>query len=109
MSGPAVAIIGNVNVDLIVRSATTLPPPGQEWEIEAVEMRPGGAAANAGLALAALGIPVRVVGAVGDDAFGAMLTDRFDACGLAGQLDTVAGSPTGCPSPSNHPTAIGPS
>jgi sugar/nucleoside kinase (ribokinase family) len=95
MSGPAVAILGNVNVDLIVRSVTTLPPPGQEWEIEAVEIRPGGAAANAGLALAALGVPVRVIGAVGEDPFGAMLRERFDASGLSGQLDTIAGSPTG--------------
>jgi sugar/nucleoside kinase (ribokinase family) len=95
MSDPAVAILGNVNVDLIVRSATALPPPGQEWEVEAVEMRPGGAAANAGLALAALGVPVRVVGAVGDDPFGALLQDAFEARGLGDQLDTIAGVPTG--------------
>ena len=95
MSEPVVAVIGNINVDLIVRSATVVPPPGQEWEIEAVDMRPGGAAANAGLALAALGIPVRVVGAVGDDRFGDMLRDEFEARGLGDQIGTIPGTPTG--------------
>lgn len=95
MSEPVVAVIGNVNVDLIVRSATVVPPPGQEWEIEAVDMRPGGAAANAGLALAALGIPVRVVGAVGDDRFGAMLLEEFETRGLGDQIGSIPGTATG--------------
>jgi sugar/nucleoside kinase (ribokinase family) len=95
MTQPVVAVIGNVNVDLIVRSATMVPPPGQEWEIDGVDVRPGGAAANTGLALAALGVSVRVVGGVGEDRFGSMLQDEFAENGLGDQLATISGSATG--------------
>ena len=89
------SVLGNINVDLIVHSATQLPPPGEEWLIDTVEARPGGAAANTGLALAALGVPVRVIGAVGEDRLGAMLLDEFADAGLAGQVGTVPGTATG--------------
>ena len=89
------SVLGNINVDLIVHSATQLPPPGEEWLIDTVEARPGGAAANTGLALAALGVPVRVIGSVGDDRLGAMLLDEFAHAGLGGQVATAPGAATG--------------
>jgi sugar/nucleoside kinase (ribokinase family) len=95
MTEPVAAVLGNINVDLIVHSATRLPPPGEEWLIDTVDTRPGGAASNTGLALAALGVPVRVIGAVGDDGMGAMLLDRFAQAGLAGQVATMPGMATG--------------
>jgi sugar/nucleoside kinase (ribokinase family) len=78
----AITLVGNVNVDVIVRDATELPPPGEEWEVDAVALRPGGAAANCGLALAALGEAPRVVGSVGGDRFGALLLEELGAAGL---------------------------
>jgi sugar/nucleoside kinase (ribokinase family) len=95
MTDPVAAVIGNINVDLIVHSATQLPPPGEEWLIDTVDTRPGGAAANTGLALAALGVPVRVVGAVGADGLGTMLLDDFARAGLAGQVATIPDTATG--------------
>jgi sugar/nucleoside kinase (ribokinase family) len=89
------SVLGNINVDLIVHSATQLPPPGEEWLIDTVEARPGGAAANTGLALAALGVPVRVIGAVGEDRLGAMLLDEFAEAGLGDQVARVPGTATG--------------
>jgi sugar/nucleoside kinase (ribokinase family) len=80
---PAITVIGNVNADLIVRDAARLPPPGQEWEVDAVTLRPGGASANCGLALAALGETPRIVGSVGQDRFGTLLLDELTAAGLA--------------------------
>ncbi|MGZ8623785.1 MAG: carbohydrate kinase family protein [Actinomycetota bacterium] len=79
----AITVIGNVNADLIVRDASELPPPGEEWEVDAVELRPGGAAANCGLALAALGEIPRVVGSVGRDRIGALLLEELTAAGVA--------------------------
>lgn len=95
MSEPVAAVIGNINVDLIVHSATQLPPAGEEWLIDTVDTRPGGAAANTGLALAALGVAVRVIGAVGADRLGAMLLDEFAEAGLGGQVGTIPGTATG--------------
>ena len=79
----AITVIGNVNADLIVRDVSELPPPGEEWEVDAVELRPGGAAANCGLALAALGERPRVVGSVGRDRIGALLLEELTAAGVA--------------------------
>src|SRR4249919_3612396 len=43
-----ITLIGNVNADVIVRDVSDLPPPGEEWQVDAVDLRPGGAAANCG-------------------------------------------------------------
>jgi sugar/nucleoside kinase (ribokinase family) len=87
-------VIGNVNVDLIVR-AEGLPPPGQERVVDEVDCRVGGAAANAALAMAALGAPPRLVGCVGDDHFGRYLLDELSARDLADDVRVVPGRPTG--------------
>ncbi|HEU4354983.1 MAG TPA: carbohydrate kinase family protein [Actinomycetota bacterium] len=78
-----VTLIGNVNVDLIVRPISALPPPGSEREVEAIEIRAGGAAAIAGLTLARLGVSARIVGCVGDDRFGRFLLEELEVAGLS--------------------------
>ena len=87
-------VIGNVNVDLIVR-ADGLPPPGQERVVDEIDCRVGGAAANAALAMAALGVTPRLVGCVGDDHFGRFLLDELSARDLADDVRVVPGRPTG--------------
>lgn len=63
-----VLVIGDANVDLVVR----VPARGPDGRREVAEplLAPGGTAANTARALAALGVPVAFAGAVGDDAFG---------------------------------------
>jgi sugar/nucleoside kinase (ribokinase family) len=78
----AVTLIGNVNVDLIVRPISSLPPPGSEHMVQTIEIRAGGAAAIAGLTLARLGVSPRIVGCVGDDRFGRFLVDELVGAGL---------------------------
>jgi sugar/nucleoside kinase (ribokinase family) len=82
-----VTVIGNVNLDVIVRGAAELPPPGEEWLAEEVTLRPGGAAANAALALAALGVPVRLIGCVGADGAGHLVREALASVGVG--LDDV--------------------
>ena len=77
-----VTLIGNVNVDLIVRPVSSLPPAGSEQEVDAIEIRAGGAAAIAGLTLARLGVSPRIVGCVGDDRFGRFLLEELVDAGL---------------------------
>lgn len=94
--GGGITLIGNVNADLIVRDASELPPPGEEWQVDAIELRPGGAAANCGLALAALGERPRVFGSVGDDRIGAILLEELTSAGLATEdVRIEAGAATG--------------
>jgi sugar/nucleoside kinase (ribokinase family) len=93
---PDVTIVGNVNLDVLVRDVRSLPAPGEERFVEAAELRTGGAAANAALALAALDVPVRLVGGVGDDPAGRLIRDDLAAHGLdlAG-VRSLRGVPTG--------------
>lgn len=71
------AVIGNVNVDLIMGPATPWPIPGTEVIVDHDELRPGGAAGNTALAWAGLGVPFAIASSVGTDAFGRWLTDAF--------------------------------
>jgi ribokinase len=96
MRAPDVAVIGNVNVDLIVRDETELPPPGTEWTVDVVQIRLGGAAAIMAVTLAELHVPLTLVGSVGDDAFGSYLLGQLAAAGVdVSRVRTASTSPTG--------------
>ena len=90
-----ISVVGNVNVDVLISPTSTLPPPGAEWPVDSIELRPGGAAANAGLTLAGLGSPPLVTGCVGDDDLGRLLLDELARAGIHGGVAVVSGARTG--------------
>lgn len=65
---PSIAVVGSVNLDLVAR-CERLPRPGETLTDATFERVPGGKGANQALAAARLGAEVRLVGAVGEDAF----------------------------------------
>lgn len=71
------AIIGNVNVDLILGPAEPWPAPGTEIMVDHDELRVGGSAGNAALALLGLGVECQIAANVGDDQFGEWLRQAF--------------------------------
>lgn len=71
------AIIGNVNVDLILGPAEPWPTPGTEIMVDHDELRVGGSAGNAALALLGLGVDCQIAANVGDDQFGEWLRQAF--------------------------------
>jgi len=73
----ALATLGNVNVDLIIGPTAPWPQLGTEVLVAHDDLRPGGAAGNAALAWAGLGVPFLVASNVGDDALGRWLSDAF--------------------------------
>jgi sugar/nucleoside kinase (ribokinase family) len=85
-----VHIIGNVNVDLILGPLAPWPVPGTEHMLPHGEMRVGGAAGNAALALGALGVPFRLVCNIGDDLFGRWLARAFGPAGRGWPVAPVA-------------------
>jgi sugar/nucleoside kinase (ribokinase family) len=89
------SIVGNVNLDVIVRPVSELPPPGMEWSVERIEVRTGGAAAIAALTMSALGSRPALVGCVGDDPAAGILREELAGAGVDCTLTTVAGVPTG--------------
>jgi sugar/nucleoside kinase (ribokinase family) len=75
----AIYVAGNVNVDLILGPVAPWPRVGTETVLPHYELRVGGQAGNAALALAALGVRHCVIATMGDDALGQWLRATFGA------------------------------
>jgi sugar/nucleoside kinase (ribokinase family) len=91
----SIALVGNVNVDVVVQGTTTVPPPGAEWLLDTIDLRTGGAAANAALALSGLGCSPLLVGCIGDDTSGAFLRNALLETKIQAFLTTIGDAPTG--------------
>ena len=80
--GPVrVCVVGSVNMDLVVHTAK-LPVPGETVTGGAFSQVPGGKGANQALAARRAGADVRLVAAVGDDAFGNAALDNLRRDGV---------------------------
>ncbi|MGA2440240.1 MAG: carbohydrate kinase family protein [Tepidisphaeraceae bacterium] len=84
-----IIVAGHICLDIIpALQGSTWPEPGQLVRIGPAAVSTGGAVANTGLALHRLGVPVRMMGKLGDDAFGHIVIDllRGYAPSLAAEL-----------------------
>jgi len=72
--------------DRAVGALGELLVPGKLLEVGAADVHTGGSVANTGLALKLLGNDVRLLGKVGDDAFGAMVRRILAAHGAGGLI-----------------------
>jgi sugar/nucleoside kinase (ribokinase family) len=75
------AVIGNLNVDLILGPAAPWPKAGTEIIVDHDELRVGGQAGNSALAWEALGVEYDLAANVGSDQFGRWLADAFGTHG----------------------------
>ena len=87
---PAIVVLGSINMDLVA-IAPLLPQPGQTVLGESFATLPGGKGANQAVAAARLGADVRMIGRVGDDAFGPLLLASLEASGV--NVDDVTTTP----------------
>lgn len=70
-----ITVAGTLVADLVVGPVGKWPGPGKSADIDYIEIVPGGAVANTGMALARLGVPVSACAAVGEDNLGAIIKD----------------------------------
>ncbi|MCU1327538.1 MAG: PfkB domain protein [Bryobacterales bacterium] len=84
---------GSIVYDTLVRPVED-PPWGTTTFVETIEYHPGGNGANTSLALAALGTPVRLLGAVGDDDRGTFVVDRIRSAGVQAEGIVRVHAPT---------------
>lgn len=89
-----ITIIGSINFDLIARSPK-LPEPGETLTGSHFSTAAGGKGANQALAAARAGAPVRMVGAVGNDAFAAQAVALLRADGVDLSRVDTRGDATG--------------
>lgn len=90
-----IVVVGSVNMDLVVR-APHLPQPGETIIGSDFKTFPGGKGANQAVAAARLGGHVKMIGRVGNDAFGEELlrtlaNDHVDTTFVQRDADTPSG------------------
>jgi argininosuccinate lyase len=106
----SVAVIGGVQVDLLLSPLDDLPKPGTALFVDDMGIRAGGAGANAAFAFAETGTPVRLIGCVGDDHLGEWMIEQLAAAGLDADVITVPDKSTGltvvCEGPNRDRTFI---
>jgi ribokinase len=91
----SVAVVGSLNLDLVIRVAE-LPGPGETVRGGDLFRYPGGKGANQAVAAARLGRRVAMVGCVGDDQAGRELLASLAAAGVDGsRVRVVEGVPSG--------------
>lgn len=78
---PRIAVLGSLNMDLVVRAPRFLRP-GETLIGRAFMTAPGGKGANQAVAARRMGADVSMIGRVGDDAFGRALVDALRADGV---------------------------
>jgi ribokinase len=76
-----IVVVGSINMDLVARTPT-IPRPGQTLIGTDFITTPGGKGANQAVAVARLGYPVQMVGAVGDDVFATALLKNLQTAGV---------------------------
>ncbi|MCA0984260.1 ribokinase [Halobacillus yeomjeoni] len=81
MTKPKVTVVGSINMDLTV-STPVIPKQGETVLGDRFATYPGGKGANQAVAASRLGADVRLVGAVGEDAFGDELARHLESEGI---------------------------
>ncbi len=77
----SILVLGDINVDILAR-VKAWPRPGQDCLAPKLELHAGGVGANCALALARWGVPARLLGCVGRDAFGDDLLGALEEGGV---------------------------
>lgn len=76
-----ILVVGSLNLDWVLR-CRKIPRPGQTVHGDSLSEVPGGKGANQAVAAARQGADVRMLGRVGDDAFGAKLREDLRRAGV---------------------------
>src|SRR3954469_4936708 len=84
----ALTVVGSINLDLVAR-VERLPRPGETVGGGELTRYPGGKGANQAVAAARLGATVRMIGAVGADAFAAEALTGLEGAGVTLELERV--------------------
>lgn len=74
--------VGNAVADVLARPVDHLAPSGTSQPLEDVALGPGGNSVNTAIALARLGVSVRIATAIGNDRFGQLIRDRIRTEGI---------------------------
>ena len=80
-----VVSIGILVADVISKPMTVLPEKGKLMPIDSISLHSGGCALSSAVDMSIIGLDTAVVGKIGDDGFGAYLTNVLKAAGVKTQ------------------------
>jgi len=80
-----IVCLGILVADIVGRPVSEIPAPGRLSLVEDMGLYTGGCAVNTATALARLGLPVEVIGKVGDDPFGEFVIQAMTMRGIGAQ------------------------
>jgi ribokinase len=89
-----ISVAGTLVADLIIRPIRGWPGKSQNAVVDSIEVLPGGAVANTGMALARLGVPVSACGAVGADNIGKVVKESISGWAARDAIDILPTSRT---------------
>lgn len=90
-----ILVIGSLNMDTVIETPR-IPAPGETIMGKSVKLVPGGKGANQVYTIGKLGGDVSMIGAVGDDSFGAMLIDNLKSVNVdVSGVERIPGGTTG--------------
>lgn len=89
-----IVVVGSINMDLVAH-ARRIPVPGESFVGTAFDTTPGGKGANQAVAIARLGYPTQMIGAVGEDVFGQALLDNLAGAGVETSAVQRVSGPSG--------------
>jgi ribokinase len=76
-----IVVVGSINTDLVAETER-IPAVGETVIGSDFQIHPGGKGANQAVAVARLGYPVRLIGRLGSDTFGAELRTHLETAGV---------------------------
>lgn len=82
-----VCVLGSINMDLVAR-VDRFPTAGETITGLSCDLMPGGKGANQAIAVASMGVPVDLIGALGNDEFGKLLRSHLISADV--NIDAVA-------------------
>jgi ribokinase len=89
-----IVVVGSINIDLVA-NADRIPAGGETLTGSGFQMHHGGKGANQAVAAARLGYPVRMIGRIGNDAFGEQLRHGLIEEGLETSAVSVSKGSSG--------------
>ncbi|MCK4601333.1 MAG: ribokinase, partial [Phycisphaerae bacterium] len=90
-----ILVVGSINMDMVVRTPR-MPAPGETMLGDSFVTSPGGKGANQAVAVARMGGQCRMIGLVGQDAFGQQLVENLKAEGVdCTDVSATPDAPTG--------------
>lgn len=90
-----ILVVGSLNMDFVIR-VDAMPLAGQTVMGHDMTLVPGGKGANQAYAIGKLGGQVEMIGAVGNDVYGAALKENLESVGVGTSgIEVLDGVPTG--------------